>query len=115
MGTPPGANPRSPGFDLPSHGDVDAALRRGRHTPPGSAASVAKHRVPPTGENCRHPPTLAGQLSTANGIDASRHAVGSPFFRPKLDCLGTESEPEQVPAGDHPVLSLRERPGFCIT
>jgi hypothetical protein len=73
-----------------------------------------------TRQHCCHPASVAGQLGSANRVDAAMHRVQATLLDPVMDRTGAESVCEELASRDDTMLPLREGPNrprlqLCLT
>src|SRR5205085_3366734 len=99
------------------YGHLDRTARDRPELPQGDRRPMTEDRVRTGGQHRRHPPALDREPRVADRIHAAVQQVEMAASDQPVDLVSREPELEQLPAGDHAVLSLgqrREPPRTCV-
>lgn len=94
---------------LARDGDVDATRVADAQAPQSGPGPMTQDPPVPGSEDSGHPDAALGELSMADGVDATVNAMEPAGPDAVVDRAPAEAEPGELPRFDEPVLALGDR------
>ncbi len=84
---------------------MHGTIQRLQEPPEHRRASMAQYRALPTGEHCRHEPSVFARRRVPHGVDPAVKTMKAPRANPKSHAVLPDSKRLKLSDGHHPVLS----------